>query len=538
MYSGIPEVGNNSKFFNFRELGGIQINKVTDIPYDFYTLVPTHLQPLYQEMRRERQWISGYVAGVHDRLLSSRICPTISNIITDKIIGDGYKYDGDDEQVMLLEKWDDMVGFRDTVELSTTNTNNLGWSFIKEDIINGQLTPSSVPADQCFFIFERNKLVDFKSVTTFIASNDLGETTFLMEHRYYDPQTGKPMIRHFFTQSNSQFSECASDLKNFSRGMNLNVPLLRRFGYDVQVGDNFIRRLEDNGIYIVPHELYFKSGLGVAIIKGSVQNPTYVKYPVGEGLVAQMGEDNVIKYEVAFSLASHELNIAPQTILVPQGFDNGNLNDPFRAVGGNIGLNNGVRKINGTYYVRVPFGDADGSNHEPKAVEFHIRANEIIDMKNNALRDCAINVGLQAKDVGLDREKAVYTSSAELGGKSDLSTNMVKRRRRLMNGMFKMIIDDVLDFYGVDGNATIMWTDMQVGDFATQVASYENAVKNFLMSPEEAMKRLYPNKTKREMVKLQEEVQRNRENIVNTYYGGVNENNTLKEKGDNNLESK
>ena len=86
MYSGIPEVGNNSKFFNFRELGGIQINKVTDIPYDFYTLVPTHLQPLYQEMRRERQWISGYVAGVHDRLLSSRICPTISNIITDKII--------------------------------------------------------------------------------------------------------------------------------------------------------------------------------------------------------------------------------------------------------------------------------------------------------------------------------------------------------------------------------------------------------------------------------------------------------------------
>ena len=100
-----------------------------------------------------------------------------------------------------------------------------------------------------------------------------------------------------------------------------------------------------------------------------------------------------------------------------------------------------------------------------------------------------------------------------------------------------MIIDDVLDFYGVDGNATIMWTDMQVGDFATQVASYENAVKNFLMSPEEAMKRLYPNKTKREMVKLQEEVQRNRENIVNTYYGGVNENNTLKEKGDNNLES-
>ena len=98
--------------------------------------------------------------------------------------------------------------------------------------------------------------------------------------------------------------------------------------------------------------------------------------------------------------------------------------------------------------------------------------------------------------------------------------------------------DDVLDFYGLDGNATIMWTDMQVGDFATQVASYENAVKNFLMSPEEAMKRLYPNKTKREMVKLQEEVQRNRENIVNTYYGGVNENNTLKEKGDNNLESK
>ena len=529
----------NGNFFNFREMGGLQINKVADIPYDFYSLVPTHLQPLYQEMRRERQWESGYVSGVHDRLLSSRIVPALNNILTNKIMGSGFKFDGKAEYVNLMDKWSKEIDFENLVVLGFQNSNMLGWCFVKCDRCNGEIVPAVVPADQAFYIIEKGKIVDFKSVVTYIATNDLNSTTFLMEHRYFDPYTNKPMIRHFFTKSNSQFSENASDLKNFSRGININVPLLKMFGIDAVVGENFKEKLKSYGIFIEPQELDFITGLGVEMVRATDINPTYIKYPIGQGLMAQMGEDNIIKYEIANSLASHETNIAPQIVLVPQGYDNGQLNDPFRAVGGVIGGNSSIRPINKTYYVRVPFGNADGQNAEPKAIEFNIRSNSILDMKKDALRDLVLNIGLNPNDLNLGKDKAVYVSNKESSESQDLSANTIRSKRRLMNKMFCMIVKEVLWSYGIEnGDVSIKWTDFATGDFKEQISAYETAIKNFLMSPEEAIRNLYPNKTQTELDALMKEIENNRVRIQETYYGGFNQHNENLKGGSNDVEEK
>jgi hypothetical protein len=531
MYSyGNAPVGN---FFNFREMGGLNINKVQDIPYDFYALVPMHLQPLYQEMRRERQWEGGYVSGVHDKLLSSRIVPAITNVITDKILGSGYKYDGDDLRVQVLDTWDRKVHFKDAIELLAHNATILGFSFLKVDWIGGVPHPTVVPADQIFYIMRNRQIIDAKTVVSFSISNDkLSYNKYLIEHRYFD-KDGNPMIRHFFTSTSSQFSESASAVKNaeIERGLTINPSLLADFGISVKVGDNFIAELEKLGIYINPKKIPSKNGLAIKMVKATVQNPTYIKSGLGQGIMAQMGEDNLIKYEIANSLHSHELNISPQIVLVPQGFDNGRINDPFANITGGLNNFNSIRPVNKTYYVRIPYGDSD-NGAEPKTIEFTIRSNEILAMKNSALRDLLLNIGLTPKDFGLESEKAVYTSTSELKF-GNISSNMISRRRRLMEEAIEMMVDEVLYSLGIENNGVkVLWTDSVVSDFEKQINSYSIAVKNFLMSPEEAVRRLYPNKTNAEINKLLMEIDKNRQAIVNTFYGGNNENNSKKEKGD------
>lgn len=518
MYNDFGATGN---FFDFRSMSGLQINRYTDIPYDFYTLVPTYLQPLYYGMLRERQWDSGYVPNIHNRLLRSNIVPTVNSIIVNRVLSDGYKFEGKDDAVNVIEKWNKRTHFRDTLERLFHNANMLGFAFMKLDRCNGEIIPTVVPADQCYYIFQNGQIVDAKIVVAYYIGNGTHETTFLMEHRYYDPDTGKPMIRHFFTTSKSQFSENASDLRNFSRGLNLNIPLLEKFGIKVQMGENFKSKLAQMGIYIDPEELDFATtGLGIEIVNASAINPTYIKMPIGQGLVDQIGEDNLIKYEIANSLVSHELNIAPSIVMVPQEFNSYQLNDPFRT--SSIGVNNGVRPISKTYFVRVPFGDDAGNTNKPEQVQFTIRSKEILDMKNSALKDIALSVGLNPSDLGVSKDAAVYVSNKETSQMQDMTNNMVNCKRRQANKAIQMVLDEILAEYGYESGAvSIKWTDMPMGSLEDLVATLSMAVKNRLISTKEARRELFGNrKTMVELEQMEREIEEDMKAIQETYYAG------------------
>lgn len=531
MYSerNIPS-SRSSRFFDFRAHGGLIINRLTDIPYDFYSLVPTRLQPLYRGMLRSRQWEAGYVPGVHEKLLSSKIVPSVTKIITDKTVGGGYSYDGDSDAISKVIKWDKDVDFKTTVERLFYGSTLLGFSFIKNDIIDGVVSPRVVDADQIFYEEMNGDIIDAKTVVTYTTGNDpnsQGMVKYLMEHRYYDKE-GNKKLRHFFTTSNSQFNQNSNRLVGYTDGDKINPGMLSDFGIDVKVGQNFLEILKDkHGIFLKPIDLNLKNGLGVFKIKDTIENPTYIKQNIGQGIAEQVGEDNLIKYELAHSLQSHELNIAPQIVVVPQGFDNGNfksLNNPSGALGQN-------RPMDKTYFVRIPFGGDEDGNSEPKAIEFNIRSADILNMKNNILKDIALSVQLTPDDLGASVEKAVYESDSSKN-KKDVTTSMINRKRRLAMHALRSVIDEVLHWENISDRVDLVWSLASDDDIEEKSNIAIMLVKNFLMSTKEALKMLYPNKTPSEREILLKEIEEDRENIIRTYYGGDNRNNTEKEKFD------
>jgi hypothetical protein len=516
VYSNADGFGTGN-FFDFRSISGVRVIALPDIPYDFIANQPSYIQPRMRINLRARQWESGYVPGVHDKLLSSNLYSTLLNIRSNKLIKGGYKYDGDKNGVELLKNWDEENDILLKIKDLGYCSDNLGWAFVKLDIINGNPVPTVIPGDQVYFSVDgKNKICDFKSITTFIAGNDKDSMLMLMEHRYF--KNGKPYIRYFFTSLGDQYGINAGDLREFSEFKEIKDSkiILAKFGIPKERYSEFKDAMNER-------ELPFKT-LGVEMVRGTIKDPLFNKLPIGQSLYQRIGEDLLTKYDIYTSLQSHEGNTAPRIVLVPQEFNNGGAT---QSSGTNTSIYDQIygvsRKLGSTYFVKSPFTTGDGTSAEPQAINWEIRKS-IIEQKGDILREIALNCGMSPENLNILGELNDDKSG-------ELTDALIQEKRELLKPAIRMMIKEVLHFYGLDEfNVRLRFLEEDQKYFMDMVAPIALAVKNFLISPKEGTRRLLKGKTNAELDVQYEEIEDGRQKIIETYYaGGSNENNTIKE---------
>ena len=505
-----------SRFFDFRSLAGMPRNNVTDVPYKFYVLAPTRLKPLYIELLRVRQWAGGYVPGVHSQLLSSNVVPKLTNIMTNKVINAGYKYDGDDHCEDKMKIWDRQVGMKHAMTELVYNVIQSGYAFTKINIEDGIPVPEVVMADQASFTTKNGEIVEFNSSTVFVDGNNEEEAIYKIERRYYD-KDGLPTVEHGFYQSVSQFDQGSERLfNNDLKGRKIeptNEFLAQRLGVPRGQWTAYRRSMK-------PKALPMRN-LGVYKFKSTVKNPKYIKFDIGQSLVSLVGEDNLIRYEIAQSLEGHEGIIAPQLILVPPEMENGKtqifMDGQLMPTSVNSTMGS-KKQLNGTYYVNIPYQTADGEKVEPKAVEFNIRSGDIKGLKNSILEDACANLGFDANDI-IPSVSGVYKSKDR--DKKSITLETIEAKRQLISTEMNKMLKDIMWMYGVDNpNVSLIWSGSQIEEFKTKVDTYSVAVRNFFMSQETAIRRLFPDMTERELQEEIERIDKYRHKIIETFYGG------------------
>lgn len=513
----------NDKFFDFRSLSSTPITRPFDVPIKFYTLVPMRLKPLYYELLRTRYWIGGFVPGIHNRLLSTQIVATIGNLVSNKIMSGGIKFDGDDDAENFANYWAQRVDFNYTLKSAIRNTQDIGYTFLKTDICDGIPTPRVVYGDQAFFTMRNDKIIDFKSSINAVDGLEEEEAIHKIEHRYYDEKTGVPMVESFLVRASTQFDQGEDKMKSATtrgnekdiggqRINNITSEIALKFGYKKD-------KLQDFKESLKPKKLPMKD-LGVYMLKATDVHPKYMKFNIGQSISSQIGEDNLIRYEIASSLESHELVVAPQLILVPSEMENNDrrllLNgDEYEPINKENYFNK--KQLNGTYYVNVPYMNAEGEKIEPKAIEFNIRSGNIKEAKADIIRDMARAIGLNPDDLE-SAAKGVYEAKQE--GRT-ATPDTIQAKRELVIKAVNQFLDNLLWMYGYDDKRlTIMFSNTELEEFEKKVETYSTAMKNFLMSQETAIKRLHTDMTESEVKEEMEKIKETKDLIVDAYYGG------------------
>lgn len=518
------------RFFDFRSLAGLKVNNVTDIPFTFYTLVPTRYKPLYIELLRTRQWLLGYVPGVHNRLLSSGIVSKFVDLITNKIVSGGYKFSGSVENEDLLKRWDKKINFEAALLEWIWNTGAMGYGFAKINIKDGIPYTEPIFADQCYFTTDERGIIDFRCATVKIDGNKDDEVIYKIEHRYYDEDTKIPMIEYYFIKDVSQYTQ--GDEYMFSDNFNSKkvIPtneMLIKLGVPKGQFTKYRKEMEAQPLPM--------RDLGVYQMKATVHNPSYVKFDIGQSIASQIGEDNLVRYELAFSLEGHEITTTPRTILVPPELENGKTGllingEDYQPT--SYSFSPSIKQLNHTYYAGVPYENANGEKVQPTFIDPSIRSTQIREAKISILRDACISLGLSANELE-QLSGGVYQSKDSLGGL--ITRDTISARRSLVRQAVNELLKSILWIYGFKDldNISIIWSNERIDDLANLVNTYSIGVKNFLFSKEYAVRKLHPDMTETEIQNELQKIKETQEDIVNTFYGGNQEQDTNMVTGDN-----
>lgn len=522
--------GDIDRFFDFRSFAGLRVNNLADIPFSFYTLVPTRYKPLYIELLRTRQWLCGYVPGVHGRLLSSGIVQRFTDLITNKIISGGYKFSGNVKNEDLLKRWDKKIDFQSVLLEWIWNTEAMGYSFCKININNGIPYVEPIFADQAFFTTDERGICDFRCATVKLDGNKDEYAILKIEHRFYDENTGVPMIEYYFIREQSQFRQGDEGIsaENFERNrFDPNNEILSKLGVKKGEYSKFRRLMEPRPLPL--------PNLGVFKMNATVHNPSYMKFNIGQSVASQIGEDNLTRFELAFSLEGHEITTTPKTIVVPPEMENGKTGVLINGedyMPTSYNFTTSVKQLNHTYYVGVPYENSSGEKVEPKFIEPSIRSAQIREAKISILRDACISLGLSASE--LEQLTGGVYQSKDASGKS-VTEDTISARRELVRLSVNQLLKTILWVYGYKDldNIDIIWTNDRINDLANLVNTYANGVKNFLFSKEYAVRKLHPDMTEAEIQEELIKIKETQQDIVNTFYGGNQKQDTNVVTGDN-----
>lgn len=456
----------NAKYFKFRELNGSNYNVIgiSDIPYDFYALIPEPFKMAYQEMWRSRLWLSGKVPGIHSFLLSSNIASTIASMFANRVVGGSGLFDGETVEINTdMEEWAESDDFKNKVSQLAYCMSGTGQSLFKINTIRRRgetvYTTEVLSGDRFLVKTVGSEIERVKIFSNFYQdpnteNNGKHKDYYLIEVREYD-NNGKPVGYFTVMENVSIFSEGASrstwNEYNYTNIRDLSTDVIR----DIcdKLGIEPVDLLEKK-------ELPFKLGLGVAFAKNSYVHPRFMNYNIGCSDIMKVSEDTLVTYELFTSLLSNEGSVTIPLVMLPKRLYNPRidkgaqfipLDERFSAesqgaVDGQKGyavINNSSRQIDGTYITYVESEDPEAQ--EPKLVQFNMRMEDI----DKGIQRTVINIcnNLEISPFILDprlRGSSQYKNKQEISLDEDQTVTTIINKRSMIYKAVNYIVKEVL----------------------------------------------------------------------------------------------
>lgn len=456
----------NAKYFKFRELNGSNYNVIgiSDIPYDFYALIPEPFKMAYQEMWRSRLWLSGKVPGIHSFLLSSNIASTIASMFANRVVGGNGLFDGETVGINTdMEEWAETDDFKNKISQLAYCMSGTGQSLFKINTIRRRgetvYTTEVLSGDRFLVKTVGSEIERVKIFSNFYQdpnteNNGKHKDYYLIEVREYD-NNGKPVGYFTVMENVSIFSEGASrstwNEYNYTNIRDLSTDVIR----DIcdKLGIEPVDLLEKK-------ELPFKLGLGVAFAKNSYVHPRFMNYNIGCSDIMKISEDTLVTYELFTSLLSNEGSVTIPLVMLPKRLYNPRidkgaqfipLDERFSAesqgaVDGQKGyavINNSSRQIDGTYITYVESEDPEAQ--EPKLVQFNMRMEDI----DKGIQRTVINIcnNLEISPFILDprlRGSSQYKNKQEISLDEDQTVTTIINKRSMIYKAVNYIVKEVL----------------------------------------------------------------------------------------------
>jgi hypothetical protein len=418
----------------------------------FYQLVPGEFkQYYYHNIRQNLNWYQGYVPEFHDPrngIFSTRIANSVVKEITKLIVGgkvffaNRYKEKNPENNVNEdLETWlkyVDQYNIQDFVRKLVEYAAAGGTSLIVENInLKGHLVPKVMRIDQCFYTtdFSGEVMTYTGFLKSYTADVDKGNgrdkftnNYYLLETRYYNDKN-EPVIRINVKSGLSSVVTAQSfdavettDCQWEQLPKRIKEKIKRDYGNMFRIGEEKVIPFED---------------LGVIVAKYTATN-TIPEVDMGESAIANV-ISYFIAYEQAFAEMITDLYLARGKVLLPQQMSNPL--DPSNAY---------YSDFDGMLFTKFPYMGQE--EQKPQSIQFELRAEEWVKVRNNFVESIASQIGVSGSDIFSYLRDASGSSktATQIASEAQKTISYIEEKRAMFTGYINRFIQHWKKYNKID----------------------------------------------------------------------------------------
>lgn len=412
---------------------------------NFYAIVPGELKQYYfNNIRLMLNWYQGFVPEVHhtaNGIFSTRIGNSIVKEIAKLIVGGqvfyGNKYqeakpqETKNQTLIDFDKWVSRVGFQNFVKRLVEYTAAGGTTAIVTTINgNKDLVPTLYRIDQ--FFHETDLKGDVISFTGFLKSytavvdngagrNKTERLFYLLVKRYFN-EKGEA-VQKIFTKTSSSSVVSAQTFNTIESNeiQWQQLPKIIRERIKEDYGNQFKLGEEQK----LPTGI---NGIGVRVAKWTSTN-TIPEVDLGESALANV-ISYLIGYEQAYSEMITDLYLARGKVLTPQQFTNPQ--DPNNAY---------YSDFDGMLFTKMPYTNSE--EQKPMSIQFELRAEEWIKVRNNFAENIASAIGVSGSDMFSYLRDSTGSSktATQIASEAQKTISYIEEKRVI----FKEVLNDFIE---------------------------------------------------------------------------------------------
>lgn len=444
----------------------------------YMTANPTYITYYTMVLKRNAEWLDGYVSGFHDYagnpVISTRLAASLAKGIGNQIVGTKIRFKGsgtgnDTEAIKKLNEWSDAAGFQGAVRQGIRLAVGLGTSLLKLNASgDGSTWCEALRLDSFWFLTDMRK--NLTEVTCLIKryanampngrQADPKEGTknyYLVEHRFYkaEPVRGIAGRDWFYVRDsdgNLAVNKDGSLRKVYAhfkrvpyveygvRQYNGNVTNdIAGYSADLQRSyswgelPQWLRRslAQDYGAIRIgePSPLPFID-LGCQLLRNDEDDISAPALPFGSSILQDI-QAYLMDYDLEMTYKIRDEYIGKGTILVPQSMSA----DMAEGIGGG----NPASALDSIAIQKIPSVDPMAST--PTNVQFELRQDQWQFAMDNTLKKIATTLGMSPKTIASYLTDAASAKTAtEIDSEDDATLAYIEIKRSI----FKKPIDDFL----------------------------------------------------------------------------------------------
>lgn len=469
---------------------------------NFYPIVPAQYYNYYNRMVRQYfYWYDGYVPWFHNQntgMFSTNTANDLMKGLAEVTTGGKLMYNYKSKETNYKKKGKTSIEFTNSWSEENDFSNLVNQSFeyayaggdsmlVLNQNDDGDLWIDLFRKDNYYLDTDyRGKIIDVTYLlytytkTTHRHGQETSDTYYLLERRYFDEDTDKPMLEIYVKRmqgmitSNKSVDVSPNTVSWDSLPSKVQKSIKRDFGFD------------DVGI---SRELPFEDHLGCYLIKATKALSFIPASPFGQSLL-----HNITSYLMTFDYYYSAMNtdiytgrahvMLPQTLQQPDfvggstsgGYYNGNFNRGFDSY----------------LYNKVEFGDPD--HQKPTLIQFDIRSKTWDEIRNHLIETIASKLRVSVKTIANYLNQSTNVTAREISTEEHMTSLFVESKRSINTPTINKILSDVLDYYGYREKDYIVVKFSKAG--LTNISNLTQVIiaqkQNGLIDDETALKRLNP----------------------------------------------